>query len=123
MSQRNASGVRGADASTGWGSSRMIAVKVSAVVAREKARFPVAISYTTDPNENWSERKSTVLPLACSGDMYPTVPRTIPGFVGWPTVSAVVTESPETASFARPKSRIFTRPSRVTMMFSGFKSR
>jgi hypothetical protein len=30
---------------------------------------------------------------------------------------------PGTIAFARPKSRTFTRPSLVTLMFAGFKSR
>ena len=65
------------------------------------------------------------LPFTCSGDMYPSVPITTPGsvpaavgrFVCWPpAVSFCV-------SFARPKSRILTRPSLVRNRFSGFRSR
>ena len=47
----------------------MIAACVSGAVCRAKARRPESISYTISPNENWSERKSTGRPAACSGDM------------------------------------------------------
>ena len=55
--------------------------------------------------------------------MYPTVPITIPGTV--PEAVAADESSCERASvsFARPKSRIFTQPSRDTMTFSGLRSR
>ena len=59
---------------------------------------------------NWSERKSTGWPLACSGDMYPAVPMTVPGSVG----AAIAVGNPDAScetvsvSFARPKSRILT---------------
>src|SRR6202521_6037588 len=73
---------------------------------------------------DWSERKSTGLPLACSGDMCPTVPITVPGCVSWMTVG-----NPEacsvgaTKSLARPKSRSLAKPSFETMTSSGFRSR
>ncbi len=74
---------------------------------------------------NWSERKSTGCPLACSGDMYPAVPMTVPGCVGAATAVGS-TEAPcdvVSVSFASPKSRILTKPSREIIRFSGFKSR
>jgi len=98
-----------------------MATSVSAAVLLGNARFPVTISYSTKPNENWSDRKSSGRPLACSGDMYCTVPRTAPG----PDTDAVeVSDSCPLvdASFARPKSRILTNPSSETIRFSGFKS-
>jgi hypothetical protein len=39
-------------AGSGSGSSRMIAVIVSALVRREKARLPAHNSYSTNPSEN-----------------------------------------------------------------------
>ena len=57
--------------------------------------------------------------------MYATVPTTIPGSVPPETVAACVPplESSGCVSLARPKSRIFAKPSFVTMTFSGFRSR
>ena len=82
-----------------------MAASVSAVLALWKAGLPVSISYSTDPKENWSDRKSTGRALACSGDMYSTVPITVPGRVCTLRVS---TDSAPVggASFAKPKSRI-----------------
>ena len=106
------------------GSSRRIADIVSAAESRWNARWPESISYRIAPKEKRSERWSADLPFTCSGDMYPSVPMTTPGsvpaavgrFVCWPpAVSFCV-------SFARPKSRIFTRPSFVRNRFSGFRS-
>ena len=51
------------------GSSRSTAAIVDIVVEPSNARRPVAISYSTDPNEKMSERASTTPPSACSGDM------------------------------------------------------
>ena len=50
---------------------------------------------------------------------------TIPGSVPPETVRAAVApdESSGCVSFARPKSRIFTKPSLVTITFSGLRSR
>ena len=58
--------------------------------------------------------------------MYGTVPMTCPSDEsGAATVSACVSscEVSEVPSFASPKSSTFTRPSRVTITFAGFKSR
>lgn len=78
-----------------------------------------------------SARLSTALPRACSGDMYAAVPMIMPASVMWREVvgeweSSALDEdeagSPSRA-FARPKSRTFTLPSGVTLMFAGFRSR
>ncbi len=55
--------------------------KIKAAVAPENGRIPVAISYSTTPSENKSERASNSSPRACSGDMYATVPTLLPGLV------------------------------------------
>ena len=73
-----------------------------------------------------SDRWSAGLPFTCSGDMYPSVPITTPGSVAAGAVGRFVCCAPSFSfcvSFARPKSRIFTRPSFVRNRFSGFKSR
>ena len=102
----------------------MMATSVSAPVFLWNARLPVAISYRIVPSVNWSERKSTVCPLACSGDMYPAVPMTVPGCVAPTTVGNPVTSSETVSvSLASPKSRILTKPSFDSIRFSGFKSR
>jgi hypothetical protein len=46
----------------------------------------------------------------------------VPGSVA-ATVGDIVRSPPEGPTFARPKSRILMRPSRVTKMFSGLRSR
>ena len=55
--------------------------KTRAAVAPENGTTPVAISYSTAPSENKSERASNSSPRACSGDMYATVPMELPGLV------------------------------------------
>ena len=58
--------------------------------------------------------------------MYDTVPIAIPGRVAMETVGCTVVPPLSCSgcvSFARPKSRILTCPSPVTITFSGFKSR
>ena len=69
MTQRSGAGSRGAAWRSGSASSRMMAVSVSAAESRSKAFRPAASSYRIVPSENWSERKSTGRPAACSGDM------------------------------------------------------
>jgi hypothetical protein len=57
--------------------------------------------------------------------MYPTVPITVPGAVSV-SRSVVVEEEPSfdaSRSLARPKSRILTWSSSLTITFDGFKSR
>ncbi len=58
-------------------------------------------------------RPATSSPRACSGDIYATVPTVEPVFVSFAC----------SASFASPKSSIFTTPSFVMMMFAGLMSR
>jgi hypothetical protein len=107
------------------GSSRRIADIVSAADSRWNARPPDSISYKIAPKEKMSDRPSAGLPFTCSGDMYPSVPMTTPGSV--PAAVGRLVCAPEAASLcvslARPKSRIFTRPSDVRKTFSGFRSR
>jgi hypothetical protein len=55
--------------------------------------------------------------------MYATVPTVVPGSVRLIVRVASAALAAFDASFASPKSRIFTRPSRVTRMLPGFKSR
>ena len=63
-------------------------------------------------------------PRTCSGDMYLTVPITVPGSVcSRPSAGASPRRCAGPVLFARPKSSTFTRPSPVTKMFSGFRSR
>src|SRR5947208_16759911 len=64
---------------------------------------------------------STGEPRTCSGDMYPTVPMTVPAPVAVRTGDAPCGSSGRMR--ANPKSRIFSRPSNVRKRFSGFRSR
>ncbi len=71
-----------------------------------------------------SDRWSIALPWACSGDMYETVPRIRPSWVTDAVFSSLSSDALGAgASLARPKSRIFKRPSSSTMTFSGLRSR
>ena len=69
-----------------------------------------------------SVRASTLVPRACSGDIYYAVPITIPSSV-FTIVDASGSLVGRELSFASPKSTTFTIPSRRSMMFSGFMSR
>jgi hypothetical protein len=51
------------------GSSRVIAVMVSATLSRRNGRRPVSISKRTLPNEKMSDLWSTGCARTCSGDM------------------------------------------------------
>src|SRR5205085_12255808 len=62
-------GTSGATSIMGRASSRRMAESVDSALSPEKARDPVDISYSTRPKEKISERPSTFLPCACSGDM------------------------------------------------------
>ena len=95
---------------------------VSTAESPPNARLPESISYSTAPKAKMSVRKSAASPRTCSGDMYPAVPSTVPGIVAT-AVTACGCASIGSVSFARPKSRIFARPSVVTKMFSGLRSR
>ncbi len=89
--------------------------------------FPVSISTSTTPNAQMSARRSTGLPLACSGDMYAAVPRMTPCIVATALSVGELRRSVSVGSsvraFARPKSSTFTVPSAVPLMLAGFRSR
>ena len=90
---------------------------------------PVAISYSTTPNENKSVRASSFSPRTCSGDMYATVPSAVPGLVRFTSASivsppmATASFAPAGISFARPKSSTFAWPRSVMKIFAGLMSR
>ena len=65
----SADGTLGAASRIGATSSRRIADSVEIPELPSNARRPVTISYKTEPKEKMSERVSTRLPSACSGDM------------------------------------------------------
>jgi hypothetical protein len=65
-----------------------IASKSAAVVCPVNGLAPVAISYITTPDENRSVRASSSSPIACSGDIYATVPTAVPGLVSISSVAA-----------------------------------
>ena len=69
MIRSSSCGISATACEAGWGSLKSTAESDDNFDPPEKARWPVAISYTTDPNEKTSERLSTFLPSACSGDM------------------------------------------------------
>lgn len=97
---------------------------VSVALARGNARRPAASSYKTSPNENWSDcAVRSALPRACSGLMYAMVPSVAPASVRVMARVASSSGLPAVTIFARPKSRILTRPSRAIRMLSGFRSR
>jgi len=82
--------------------------------------LPVAISYSTTPNENRSLRASMVSLRACSGDIYTAVPGITPTAVSdrsAPPSSSLCT------SFASPKSSTFTWWLGVIKMLAGLMSR
>lgn len=56
-------------AENGGGSEFRTAVIVSIGVSPAKARAPVIISYTMAPKVNMSDRRSTISPRTCSGDI------------------------------------------------------
>ena len=66
-------GVEGGSASHAGSRSRTRA-SVSASESPRKQARPVSISNSTQPNAQMSVRRSTLRPLACSGDMYAAVP-------------------------------------------------
>jgi hypothetical protein len=105
------------------GSSSRIAVSVATVVSRRNGCLPESSSYSNTPNENTSVRASIARPRTCSGDMNPIVPTTCPASVGEGSVASPLSLVSRVAAFARPKSSTFTRPSTVTITFSGFTSR
>ncbi len=128
---------RRSDAGTDFGSASRstgrvsTAASVSETVSPSNNRWPASISNRTTPNAQMSARLSTGLPRACSGLMYAAVPRIMPiavpalvivGRIVGAEVGPEAVESPTTA-LARPKSRTFTEPSGVILMFAGLRSR
>ena len=102
--------------------------RISGTSSPSNARRPASISKSTHPNAQISARLSTVLPRACSGDMYAAVPRIIPACVACSDsvgdIDALAAAAPTgSIAFARPKSRTFTVPSARTLMLAGFRSR
>ena len=74
-----------------------------------------------------SARLSSGLPSACSGLIYDAVPKMTPVAVA---IAVIVgdADSPLAApslaiAFASPKSKTFTVPSPLTLIFAGFRSR
>ncbi len=60
------------------GVSFITEASVSVTDSPAKTVRPLSISASTTPNAQMSARRSTGLPLACSGDMYAAVPSTTP---------------------------------------------
>src|ERR1035438_6598365 len=69
MIASSSGGVSGATSANGFTSSRRTDESVEILDPPSNARRPLTISYKTEPNEKISERASTGLPSACSGDM------------------------------------------------------
>ena len=83
-----------------------------------KAGSPTAISQSIEPREKMSDRASTSLPSACSGDMAREVPTTRPSLVNvW------LAGLSGACHLTRPKSSTLTWPSSVIMTFSALTSR
>src|SRR5262245_16783935 len=104
---------------------------VSDTVSPENVCRPESISKRTTPNDQISARRSAALPLACSGDMYPAVPRMM-----WAAVAARLKVGELAAlacgsfvadagsnALASPKSSTLTEPVGVILMLAGFRSR
>src|SRR5215472_16893650 len=93
-----------------------------------KGNAPVAISYSTAPNENRSVRASSSSARACSGDIYATVPNAEPGLVRCastvtpPALLDLLSLVGTLVGFtlANPKSRILACPRLVMKIFPGF---
>src|SRR6266481_4919970 len=98
----------------GCGSSRKMADMIERMESPTKARVPVIISYSIAPKLKMSVRASTFFPSACSGDMYETVPTTMPSSVFGASASVSVRGSsltpPRSISFASPKSSTLAQP-------------
>ena len=102
---------------------------VSEMSSPVNACFPVSISYGTTPNAQMSARLSTVLPRACSGDIYAAVPMMTPIFVAAAVIvivgelAASVSDRSGSSALARPKSSTLTVPSGRTLTLAGLRSR
>src|SRR5579863_5781475 len=71
----------GAGSALQSGSTFKTIASVSVTDSPGNARFPLSNSNSTAPNDQISQRRSTVLPRACSGAMYAAVPRIMPAVV------------------------------------------
>jgi len=108
--------------------ARSTSASVCEMVSASKRRSPVSNSHSITPKDQISARRSTGLPAACSGDMYPAVPMITPASV---TPMVRVGEfarlsgpaSGACATAANPKSRTLTTPCGVTFTLAGFRSR
>ena len=106
------------------GSSRRIAANVSAWSSCGMRQNPVTISYSTDPKENWSERKSTSPPSRLLRRHIAHGAHHCSLFGDGRAPRGIRTGAPFPArNFANPKSRTLAMASRETIRFSGFKSR
>ncbi len=65
----NPVGTSGFTCDGGSGSSRRMALQISPELEPSNGILPVAISYSTAPNEKRSVRESTSFARTCSGDM------------------------------------------------------
>jgi hypothetical protein len=88
-------------------------LNITAAVLPEKGFFPTSIVKRITPNEKMSVRASTSPPFTCSGDIKDGVPVTA-------RVRAALWRA---NTLATPKSVILARPSIVTRIFAGFRSR
>ena len=106
-----------------------MAARISEASSPVKARWPLRASKRQAPKANTSVRLSMAWPFACSGDMYAAVPMIWPRAVAAAVMvgdwlrSTLPGTSGGAIALARPKSRIFTRPSMPTLTFAGLRSR
>ena len=134
MIRSSSGGKSGFSRTAGTGARFKIASEITPGLSPRKGSVPVAISYSTAPNENKSVRASRSFARACSGDMYATVPsvaaRTGQMFRGDAAAAFFRWRRPASNErparqryFANPKSRIFACPRLVTKIFAGLMSR
>ncbi len=88
-------------------------MNITAALLPRKGFLPAIIVKMIMPNEKMSVRASMSPPFTCSGDIKEGVPMI-------PTVRAKPSRA---RTLAMPKSVILARPSSVTRMLAGFKSR
>ena len=128
MTRSRSGGTSGFRRTGGTGARLRIASTIVPVLSPRNGRVPVAVSYSTTPNENKSVRASNGVARTCSGDIYDTVPSVLPGSVNSAarervTSSAASAAAAPDVAFASPKSRIFGWPRVVRKMFAGLMSR
>ena len=69
MISSNLGGTSGFRRTIDVGAASRMALKMTPELSLRKGSIPVAISYSTTPNENRSVRASNSLARTCSGDM------------------------------------------------------